>query len=239
MIYADFESISIPENNEKQNSEESDISKYQKYIVGVGDKFSKPFKTHLGKDAVYNFINNKIEESKYYIDVMKKHFNKKLVMTKEDNEVFKNSTRYWICDNDYVHNDVKVRNHCHITEKYRDTAHRDCNINVKLNQKNFCQISQPKFRISSYYSFDNKVLDLIKQTVSYPYKYISDSKNFKKGLTSKKKFYNSIIGRKIADKDYEHVLNVWNKFEMKAIKRITKRAIIVEINTKDVKLVKN
>ena len=94
MIYADFESISIPENNEKQNSEESDISKYQKYIVGVGDKFSKPFKTHLGKDAVYNFINNKIEESKYYIDVMKKHFNKKLVMTKEDNEVFKNSTRY-------------------------------------------------------------------------------------------------------------------------------------------------
>ena len=39
-------------------------------------------------------MNNKIEESKYYIDVMKKHFNKKLVMTKEDNEDFKNSTRY-------------------------------------------------------------------------------------------------------------------------------------------------
>ena len=94
MIYADFESISIPENNEKQNSEESDISKYQKHIVGVGDKFSKPFKTYLGKDAVYNFINNKIKESKYYMDVMKKHFNKKLVMTKKDNEVFKNSTRY-------------------------------------------------------------------------------------------------------------------------------------------------
>ena len=146
MIYADFESISIPENNEKQNSEESGISKYQKYIVGVGDKFSKPFKTHLGKDAVYNFIDNKIEESKYYIDVMKKHFNKKLVMTKEDNEVFKNSTRYWICDNDYVHNDVKVRNHCHITKKYRDVAHRDCNINVKLNQKIPVKFHSPNFK---------------------------------------------------------------------------------------------
>ena len=27
-------------------------------------------------------------------------------MTKEDNEDFKNSTKCWICDNDYVDNDV-------------------------------------------------------------------------------------------------------------------------------------
>ena len=43
-----------------------------------------------------------IEESKYCSEVMKKHFNKELVMTKEDNEDFKNSTKCWICDNDYV-----------------------------------------------------------------------------------------------------------------------------------------
>ena len=40
-----------------------------------------------------------------------------------------------ICDNDYVDNDVKIRIHCHINRKYRDSAHRDCNINLKLNQK--------------------------------------------------------------------------------------------------------
>ena len=37
----------------------------------IDDKFSKPFKTDLGKDTVYNFINNMIEESKYWSDVMK------------------------------------------------------------------------------------------------------------------------------------------------------------------------
>ena len=63
----------------------------------------------------------------------KKHFNRKLVMTKGDNEDFKNSTEWWICDNDYVDNDVKVRDHCHITGKYRGSAHRDCNINLKWN----------------------------------------------------------------------------------------------------------
>ena len=76
-----------------------------------------------------------IEESKYCSDVMKKHFNKELVMTKEGSKDFENSTKCWICDNDYIDSDVKVRDHCHITGKYRDSASRDCNINVKLNHK--------------------------------------------------------------------------------------------------------
>ena len=60
-----------------------------------------------------------IEESKYYSNMMKKHFNKELVMTKEENEDFKNSTESWICGNDCVDLDVKVRSRCHITGKYR------------------------------------------------------------------------------------------------------------------------
>ena len=100
MIYADFESIFSAENNEKQNPKRFYTNKYQKHIACsyvyklecVDDKFSKPFKTYLGKDKFYNFINNMIEESKYCSDVMKKYFNKELVMTKEDKENFKNST---------------------------------------------------------------------------------------------------------------------------------------------------
>ena len=87
MIYTDFESILVPENNEKKNPNEFCTNKYQKYVacsygynlVYVDDKFSKPFKWYLSKD----FINNMIGESKYYSDVMKKHFNKKLGMAKK------------------------------------------------------------------------------------------------------------------------------------------------------------
>ena len=104
-------------------------------LVCEDDKFSRPFKTYFSKDAVYNFINNLIEESKYCSDVMKKHFNEELVMTKEDNEDFKNSTKCWIYDNVYVDNDVMVRDHCRISGKYRGCAHRDFNINLKLNRK--------------------------------------------------------------------------------------------------------
>ena len=69
-------------------------------VVCVDDKFSEPFNSYLDEDAVYNFVSSMIEESRYCSDVMKKHFNKELVMTKEDNEDFKKSTKCWICDND-------------------------------------------------------------------------------------------------------------------------------------------
>ena len=75
---------------------------------------------------------------------MKKHFKKKLVITKEDNEDFENSAKCWICDNDYIDTDVKVRDHCHITGKYKGSAHRDCNINIKLNHKIPVVFHKPK-----------------------------------------------------------------------------------------------
>ena len=42
-------------------------------------------------------------------------------MTKEDDWDFENSIKCWICDNDYVSGDVKVKDHCHVTGKYRDS----------------------------------------------------------------------------------------------------------------------
>ena len=44
---------------------------------------------------------------------------------------------------------------------------------------------------------------------------MSDSKRFEEELPSKEKFCSLLTGRKISDKEYDHVLKVWNKFEMK------------------------
>ena len=64
-----FWSILMPENKWKQNPykniHQKNIVRSYSYQLVCVDKFSKPFKTYLGKDAVYNFINSMIEESKY------------------------------------------------------------------------------------------------------------------------------------------------------------------------------
>ena len=86
----------MPEDNGKQNPNESFTNKYQKYtacsygykLVCVDDNFSKPFKSYLGQDAVCSFIDSMIKESKYCSEVIKKHFNKELVMAKSDSDDF-------------------------------------------------------------------------------------------------------------------------------------------------------
>ena len=76
------------------------------------------------KDAVYNIISIMINENKYCSDVMKKYFNKEFVCIKMIMKIKR--TKCWIYDNDYIDNDVKVRNHCYVTGKYRgSSAHRE------------------------------------------------------------------------------------------------------------------
>ena len=78
MIHADLESIVVREDDGKQNSNKSYTNKYQKHVaysyvyklVCVDEKFSKPFKSYLGEDTVYDFINSMVEESMYCSDVM-------------------------------------------------------------------------------------------------------------------------------------------------------------------------
>ena len=57
-----------------------------------------------------------------------KHFNKDLIMSEE--EEFHLSNTCWMCDKLIDDDNEKVRNYCHITLKFRGTAHWSCNINL-------------------------------------------------------------------------------------------------------------
>ena len=57
------------------------------------------------------------------------------IISVEEEERFQLSNSYWICDKLFDIGDDKVRDHCHITEKYRCAANWSCNINLKLSKK--------------------------------------------------------------------------------------------------------
>ena len=48
-------------------------------------------------------------------------------------EDFKAADKCYICNKKYTRKDIKVRDHCHITEKYRGSAHDYCNSKLKIN----------------------------------------------------------------------------------------------------------
>ena len=66
---------------------------------------------------------------------MKKHFNKNLIMTEEEEHLFQESNNCWICKKLIDNDDEKVRDHCHVTGKFRGAAHWNCNINFQLTKK--------------------------------------------------------------------------------------------------------
>ena len=66
---------------------------------------------------------------------MKKNFNKNLIMSEEEEHLFQQSNSCWTCEKLIDHDKEKVRDHCHVTGKFRGAAHWSCNINFKLTKK--------------------------------------------------------------------------------------------------------
>ena len=104
-------------------------------LVCVDNKFSKPIVVSRGKNADYKFIEAILKEYEYCIKIMKKPFNNNLIMTEKEEENFRLSNKYWICEK--LVEDEKVRDHSQITGKYRGAAHWSCNVNLKLTKKIF------------------------------------------------------------------------------------------------------
>ena len=104
-IYADFECLLKEIVSGIHNDCFSYATRYQDHIpcsfayklVCLDDKYSKDIVLYRGKNAVYKFIQSIFNEYSYCNSVMKKYFNKNLVMSAEEEEEFEKSNICWIC----------------------------------------------------------------------------------------------------------------------------------------------
>ena len=108
VIYADFEAITKKvqgckqsEEMENEKNKRSYTEAYQthedcgfgyKLVCCYDDKYSKDICIYRGENAVYKFMEKMLKEVKYCKAVIKKHFNKPLVMT----EVMNNALELWM-----------------------------------------------------------------------------------------------------------------------------------------------
>ena len=137
-IYANFEC----NFKSVESYEGSYLKKYQDHIpcsftyklVCVDDKFTKPIVVFRGENATYEFIETILKKYEYYTKVMKKHFNKNLIMSEEE-EQFILSNICLICEKLIDDDNEKVRDHCHVTGKFEEAAHWSCNKNLQLTKK--------------------------------------------------------------------------------------------------------
>ena len=68
-------------------------------------------------------------------------------MTAEENKQFQESEVCWLCEEFLDDDDDKVRDHDHLTGKYRGSAHNKCNLNAKKNNQVSYQFSFTTFPV--------------------------------------------------------------------------------------------
>ena len=86
-----------------------------------------------------------------------KNTKKDIIMTKEDEEDYRNNDICRFCGKKVITD--KVRDHCHLTGKYRGPAHSKCNIIVTQDQSNFVPIVFHNFINYDCHMFFKKLVD--------------------------------------------------------------------------------
>ena len=140
VVYADFEAITEKIDSCIPSDEKSYTTTYQSHkACGYGYKlvcrydngYSKPEEIYRGEDAIDKFIVQMMNEVEDCRRIVKEEFQKPLNMTGVNERDFQNATKCHICERKFNEDNPlkeKVRDHCHITGKYRGAAHRDCNL---------------------------------------------------------------------------------------------------------------
>ena len=60
-----------------------------------------------------------------------------MVITEKEEHLFQKSNICWICKKFIDNDEEKVRDHCHVTGKFRGAAHESCHLNLKLTKSSY------------------------------------------------------------------------------------------------------
>ena len=108
-----------------------------KVVCSENDKYSKPFKMFRGEDSIYKFFEALFEEEKEINEYMKKFHKTDMILTKKQIREYNDATKCYVCEENFTDEKEKqkVRDHCHVSGKYRGAACNRCNLQMKLTRK--------------------------------------------------------------------------------------------------------
>ena len=137
VIYADFECYNKPIHTNTPDPNKSYTKKLTKHEPASFVYYIKSFNENVYKSQLRTYIKEE-EEDPDVIDVfinwleedvkiISQLGNEKMVITKKEEEEFKQASDCWICKKKLNLED-RVRDHCHFTGRYRGAAHNRCNL---------------------------------------------------------------------------------------------------------------
>ena len=179
VIYADFEAITEKIDSCQPSDGQSYTTTYQshkacsygyKLVCRYDKRYSKPVEIYRGEDCIQKFIIKMLSEVEDCQRIVREEFQKPLVMTSQNERDFQISRVCHICERKFnvqKPSKQKVRDHCHITGKYRGAAHSDCNLKWAISAEKL-KIPVIFHNLKGYdcHFIMQKIGDLVRQDVN-------------------------------------------------------------------------
>ena len=145
VVYADFECFTEKIDTCQPEEGKSFTNQYQKHSPSGFSYLIKCFDDNLFYPKLVHYTAKSPDDDipQLFIESLEKDIKeiynrfkkpKKMVMTREDRMTYKKATHCHICEEEIKYEDVyrKVRDHCHLTGKFRGAAHSICNLKYRL-----------------------------------------------------------------------------------------------------------
>ena len=147
--YADVESFIKPIDTCGSNPKNSYTKQYQKHTPSGFCYYIKCFddEVYSQNPVTYTASTENEDVSQIFVNMLEenvksiyKRFDKpkKMIFGAKEREEFDGATECWICHGEFSKDDKTVRDHCHLSGKYRGAAHNKCIL--KYRRPNFTPV---------------------------------------------------------------------------------------------------
>ncbi|GFT98807.1 uncharacterized protein NPIL_213371 [Nephila pilipes] len=192
VVYADFECVTMKTDTCCPDPNFSFTNMYEKHVpIGFcyfisyqGGHYKDPV-VYRGTDAPKCFIE-KLEKDTIEIEHIYKNPKPLLPLTESEKQLYDNAKNCYFCDQTFRENNIKVRDHNHVTQKFNGPCCNSCNLAMKT----------PKFLPVFFHNLSGfeKCKDSCLPPIS--------------------KFYNELNEEAISVEDYNHACRVFNQFNL-------------------------
>ncbi|XP_067205371.1 uncharacterized protein [Linepithema humile] len=133
VVYADLECTL-----EKKDGQDGTTYAYQHHnVFSVGyyvsctyDNSLSGYKSYRGEDCVA-WLVNELHNLAHRVKAIRTTIVPMADLTPEESEKFRSTATCHVCEKPFTPDDTRVRDHCHLTGRYRGPAHSSCNLNYK------------------------------------------------------------------------------------------------------------